>query len=170
MKHILLVAIIIGIGILTRAQTEYEVSGDGRGKVLKGLLTRDLLTGDAAFGWFTENRAGYTPDPGTVATLRAKKGQVQFLVFGGTWDDDTKFLLPRFISLMDAASIPETQLTLVGVDRNEKTTGHLSEDLHVTGTPTFIILKDGREVGRVVRYGRNGQWEKEIADIVTSSF
>src|SRR5579859_6316549 len=119
MKHILLIAIIIGIGILTRAQTEYEVSGNGGSKVLKGLISKDLLARDADFTWFAENRTGYTPDPGVVATLKAKKDQVQFLVFGGTWDDDTKMLLPRFISLMEAASVPDTQLTLVGVDRDE---------------------------------------------------
>jgi thiol-disulfide isomerase/thioredoxin len=170
MKHIFLVALIIGIGVLTRAQAGYEVSGDGTGKVLKGLISRDLLTGDSAFKWFTENQAGYTPDPEVVAGLKAKGGQVQFLVFGGTWCDDTKYILPRFFSLLDAASIPEKQVTLVGVDQDKKSTNHLSEDMHITRIPTFIMLKDGKEVGRVVEYGRTGQWDQEIADIISSKF
>jgi hypothetical protein len=32
------------------------------------------------------------------------------------------------------------------------------------------VLKDGKEVGRVLEYGKNGQWEKEIGDIVSTKF
>jgi thiol-disulfide isomerase/thioredoxin len=170
MKHIFLVAFIIGIGILTRAQAGYEVSGDGGGKVLKGLISRDLLAEDPAFSWFRENQAGYAPDPDVIATLKAKGDRVQFLVFGGTWCDDTKYLLPKFFSLLDAASIPEKQVILVGVDQDKRSTNHLSEDMHITQIPTFIVLKDGKEVGRVTAYGRAGQWDKEIADIITTTF
>jgi thiol-disulfide isomerase/thioredoxin len=170
MKHIFLVALIIGIGVLTHAQAGYEVSGDGTSKVLKGLISKDLLTGDPAFTWFAENQVGYIPEPGIVAGLKAKGDQLQFLVFGGTWCDNTKYILPRFFSLLEAASIPEKQVTLVGVDQDKRSTTHLAEDMHITGIPTFIVLKDGKEVGRVVEYGRTGQWDKEIADIVANKF
>ena len=170
MKHIFLIAIIIGLGILTRAQTEYEVSNDGTNKILKGLINRELLTGDTAFQWFSANQTGYTPNAEAVQALRVKGDQVQFLVFGGTWCDDTKYLLPKFFSLLDAASFPEKQLTLVGVDHDKRTTTHLSEDMHITHVPTFIVLKDGKEVGRVEEYGPNGQWDKALADIINSKF
>jgi thiol-disulfide isomerase/thioredoxin len=170
MKHIFLVAIIIGLGILTRAQTEYEISGDGAGKVLKGLISRDLLTGDTAFAWFNGNKAGYTPDQQVLSILKSKGSQVQFLVFGGTWCEDTRILLPKFFSLLDAASISDKQLTLVGVDQQKKTFNHLSEDLHITRVPTFIVMKDGKEVGRVVEYGSTGAWDKELAEIINNNF
>jgi len=32
--------------------------------------------------------------------------------------------------------------------------------------PTFIIVKNGREVGRVVEYGKTGNIEKELGEIV----
>jgi hypothetical protein len=32
--------------------------------------------------------------------------------------------------------------------------------------PTFIILQNGKEMGRVVEYGKTGNVEKELADIV----
>lgn len=170
MKHIFLVAIIIGLGILTRAQTEYEISDDGAGKVLKGLISRDLLAGDTAFAWYNGNRAAYSPDLQVVSVLKSKGSQVQFLVFGGTWSENTKLLLPKFFSLLDAASISDKQLTLVGVDQQKKTFNHLSEDLHITQVPTFIVMKDGKEVGRVVENGRTGQWDKELAEIIDNNF
>jgi len=169
MKHIFLIAIIIGLGILTRAQT-YEVLHDGNNKVLKGLISRDMLEGDTAFKWVHENRSGYTPDAEETALLKAKGSEVQFLVFGGTWSEDTKYILPKFFSLLDAASFPRDQVTLVGVDHDKKTTNHLSESMHITSIPTFIVLKDGQEVGRVVGSGRNESWEKEISELIAAKF
>lgn len=169
MKHVFLVAIIIGLGILTRAQT-YEVSNDGNNKILKGLISRDMLEGDTAFKWFHENQSGYTPDADQTAVLKAKSSGVQFLVFGGTWSNDTKYILPKFFSLLDAASFPRDQVTLVGVDHDKKSTNHLSESMHITSIPTFIVLKNGLEVGRVVDYGRNGHWDKEISELITNNF
>jgi thiol-disulfide isomerase/thioredoxin len=169
MKHIFLIAIIIGLGILTRAQT-YEVSNDGNNKVLKGLISRDMLEGDTAFKWFHENQVGYEPDVQETALLKAKGPQVQFLVFGGTWCERTKDILPKFFSLLDAASFPRDQVALVGVDHDKKTTNHLTEAMHITSIPTFIVLRNGQEVGRVEGYGKNGRWDREISELIATKF
>lgn len=170
MKHLFLIAIIIGLGILTKAQSEYEISSDGTNKILKGLVSRDMLEKDTAFKWFHQNQAGYTPNTETVSVLRAKGPQVQFIVFGGTWCDDTKYLLPKFYSLLDAASFTGDQVTLIMVDHHKRSVDHLPEDMHLTSTPTFIVMKGGKEMGRVVEYGKNGQWEREIGEIVSTKF
>ena len=96
MKHLFLVALIIGLGILTRAQSELEVSTDGTEKILKGLINRDMLEKDTAFKWFTENKAAYKPAAEDVALLKARRQDLEFLVFGGTWNEETKYILPRF--------------------------------------------------------------------------
>jgi hypothetical protein len=168
MKHVLLVAFILGLGLLTSAQKGYEVSTDSSGKMLKGVITRDILENDTAFHWFHDNQAGFTPDAETVAILKAKGSALRFVVFGGTWCDDTQNLLPKFFALMDAAGIGNDQLTIIAVDRKKKSINHLPEDMHLTNTPTFIVLKHDTEVGRVVEYGKNGQWQKEIGEIIST--
>ena len=168
MKHVLLVAFIIGFGLLTSAQKGYEVSIDSSGKMLKGVITRDILENDTAFHWFHDNQSGFTPDAETVAILKAKGSTLRFVVFGGTWCDDTQNLLPKFFLLMDAAGIGNDQLTIIAVDRKKKSTNHLPEEMHLTNTPTFVVLKQDKELGRVVEYGKSGQWEKEIGEIVST--
>lgn len=168
MKHIFLIALIFGFGILTRAQTEYEVSGNGTDKILKGIISRDLLSSDSSFGWWQSNQAGYTPDAEAVAALKEKNEKLQFLVFGGTWSAATQVLLPRFYSLLDAASFPSDQVTLVGVDHNKKDIDHLAEEMHVSKLPVFILLKDGKEWGRVEENGKTGHWDQEIGQLVAS--
>jgi len=170
MKKLSLVAIFIGLGMLTRAQTEYEVSSDGTYKILKGSISREMLENDTAFRWFHDNQTGYVPNPETVSILKAKGSNLRFVVFFGTWCDDSRNLLPKFYALMDAASIGNDQIMLIGVDHQKKSTTNLPEVMHLTNTPTFIILKKDEQVGRVVEYGKNGQWEKEIGDIVAAKF
>lgn len=170
MKHIFLIVLITGLAFLTQAQKGYEVSTDGTNKILKGAVSRDMLENDTAFKWYHENEVGYIPNTATVSVLKARAPEVQFIVFGGTWCEDTQKLLPKFFLLMDAAGIPGGQVQFIGVDRHKKSIDQLPEEMHLTSTPTFIVLKDGKEVGRVVEYGKSGNWENELANIVSTKF
>lgn len=166
MKHLLLIAIIIGLGILTRAESEYTVSTDGAHKILKGLISRDMLEKDTAFSWFYQNRRTYAPDAAQTAVIRAKAPQVQFLVFTGTWCEEAQYILPRFFALMDAADVRPDQVTLIGVDPSKKTVHNLTEAMHITAIPTFIVLKDNKEIGRISPADRNSSWEKDLVSLL----
>ncbi|HVF97495.1 MAG TPA: thioredoxin family protein, partial [Flavisolibacter sp.] len=91
------------------------------------------------------------------------------IVFGGTWCGDTKALLPKFFTTTDAARFPESHITLIGVDHSKKTLYNLAEAFGITNVPTFIVMKGGKEVGRVVEYGKLGMPEKEVAQIISDA-
>ena len=151
------------------AQTSVEVSRDTYGnKVLKGFMNKKELASDTAFTWYTQNFKSFTPNTEVVKQFSNKAG-ISLVVFGGTWCDDTKQLLPKFFATTEAAGFPEDHLTLIGVDRNKKTLYNLSEAFAVMNVPTFIVMKDGKEVGRVVEYGKTGTPEKEVAEIITNA-
>lgn len=152
----------------SQSQNQYEVTGEGRHKILKGILTRDLIAQDTAFKWYQQNQAGYTPQADALNAVKTKATQVQYLVFGGTWCGDTKYILPKFFLLLDAAGVQQTHVTLIGVDRHKKTFSNLTDALNIQYVPTIIVLKDGKEVGRVVEYGKTGQWDKELGEIVNT--
>ena len=166
MKHLFLFLLIVGFGILTRAQTQYEVYNDADGKILKGLISKDLILNDPSFGWFRENQSGFLPDREAIRALASKRKTVEILVFGGTWNQDTRFFLPKFFKMTDLASFPEDRITLVGLGRDKKDFGPLAEEMHILSLPTFIILKEGKEIGRVTVSQKSAGWEKEIAAIL----
>ena len=168
MKHIFLVAVIIGLAILTRAQSECEILGEGNGKILKGLISRDMLEKDTAFRWFSSGTDIYTPSAEQVEAFKAKKEDLQFVVFAGTWNEDTRHLLPRFYSLTDAAGLSRDQVTLVGVDRNKRTVNDLTEKMHISQIPTIIVLQNDRELGRITG-SASQQWEKKLTDLLESN-
>ena len=152
------------------AQPSVEVSRDHHGyKVLKGFVAKKDLVADTAFSWFVQNQKNFTPDAEVVKQYSANKDSVNIIVFGGTWCDDTKHLLPNFIATTDAAGFPDNRITLIGVDRNKKTLFNLSEAFAITNVPAFIVMKNGKEIGRVVEYGKIGAPEKEIAQMIANA-
>jgi thiol-disulfide isomerase/thioredoxin len=162
----ILVAVVLLISIFSFGQTQYEVSNDGQDKILKGIITRDLIANDTSFKWYGQNQAGYKPNEVTTKALKAKSAELQLIVFGGTWCSDTKYILPKLFALTDAATFSQDRITLIGVDRNKKTISHLSEALGVINVPTIIVMKEGKEIGRVVEYGKTGVWDKELGEII----
>lgn len=149
------------------AQTQYEVTQEPTGtKILKGIINSNLLENDTSFKWFAANSASFTPNAEAVTSLKNKKDKVQFIVFGGTWCGDTKQLLPQFYKFTKAAGLDETRITLIGVDRKKTTISNLTQALGIQYVPTFIVMADGKEVGRVVEYGKYGAPDKELGEII----
>src|SRR5689334_9902602 len=117
MKKILSLSIALLIGSFLFAQSAVEISRDDNGsKVLKGFIEKKALVTDTAFSWFVQGQKSFTPNADVVKQYTAVKDSVTILVFGGTWCDDTKHLLPNFIATTDAAGLPVNHLTLIGVD------------------------------------------------------
>jgi thiol-disulfide isomerase/thioredoxin len=151
------------------SQSQFEVIGSGQDKTLKGLVNRKDITSDTSFKWFSANQAGYKANSLTVDALKNHGDSIQILAFGGTWCHDTQFILPRFFTMVDAAKFPERNITIIGVDEQKHSLGNLAEAMAVINVPTFIVMKNGKEIGRVVEYGKTGQWDKEIGEVINAA-
>jgi thiol-disulfide isomerase/thioredoxin len=160
------VLILLSIALNVKAQTQYEILKDRDGsKMLKGIVSKELLTTDTAFKWFAENETAYTPQSATLAWLKNNPASVEFIVFLGTWCEDSHFIVPKFYMLLDAAGVPADRVTLIATDRNKKTVSHLAEAFNITNVPTIIVMKDGKEMGRVIEYGKYGLFDKDLEEI-----
>src|SRR5437868_6069307 len=148
----------------------YEISIDAKNgsKVLKGFLTRADIESDTSFKWFKENMKLGQADVNAVSAFEKNGSKFQVVVFAGTWCDDSQNLLPVFYRLVDKSGYPDSSITLIGVDRPKKTLYNLHNAFHIIDVPTFIVMKDGTEIGRVVEYGKYGQIDKELGEIVSA--
>ncbi len=147
----------------------YTITINEKEKVLKGLLNRSVIESDTTFKWFKNNYALGRVDATAVDAFKKKGSQVRMVIFGGTWCEDTQNLLPQFYRLVDSSGYPDSCITLIGVDRNKKTLDNLSDAFHITNVPTFIVMKEGKEIARVVEYGKYGQIDKELGEIVNAA-
>lgn len=177
MKNILLIACTITIALTsctakkntlaTAPIKAYEVSYDNA-KVYKGLLHRADIENDTAFHWFKDNiKLGIT-SPAAIEAFKSKASKFQVVVFFGTWCEDSQNLVPQFYRLADKSGFPDSSITLIGVDRAKTTLANLHKSFAITNVPTFIVMHDGKEAGRVVEYGESGEIDKELANIVNT--
>lgn len=156
----------LSLSIIASAQTPRitrEASGE---KIITGFMSREELSKDTAFAWYATNQQGFKPNASAVQSLKTNKDSIHIIAFGGTWCGDTRYILPKFYSLADSAGLASSQITLIGVDRSKKTVHNLTDAFRVTNVPTLILMKNGKEVGRVVEYGRTGQWDKELGELL----
>jgi thiol-disulfide isomerase/thioredoxin len=168
-KYFLALLFFIPVRATVFAQAQYEASQDPKHpevKIVRGLVNKYQIENDAAFTWYKPNQGGYNPDTATLNAFERAKGKYQLVVFGGTWCEDTQFILPKFFKLQEKSGFPDEAITLFGVNREKTSLGNIAKAFNVTLVPTFIVMKDGKEVGRVVEYGKTGKWDKEIAALL----
>lgn len=167
--------LLIGIFLLSstnllNAQTPYTVSKDEKHPevtVLNGIITKYALQNNDEFNkWYPANQGYYTPAAEIVNAMENAKGKVQFVVFGGTWCEDTQFILPKFFKLQELAGFPDSAISFFAVTRAKQTIGNITAAFKITNVPTIIVMKDGKEVGRVVEYGKEGKWDVELAELL----
>jgi thiol-disulfide isomerase/thioredoxin len=157
------------IGNISFAQNTYQVLVERPNeKSLKGIISREVLLNDTSFHWYAENQKGYTPNADAVAGLKRNADSIQLLVFMGTWCEDSQNIIPKFYSLTDAAGFAQERITLIGVDRKKQTLSHLSDALNIKNVPTIMVMKNGKEMGRVVEFGKYGMFDLELKEILAS--
>ena len=150
------------------SKIDYSIVPDDRAKVLKGIINRSILENDTSFKWFKENMKWGQADETAVAAFKQKGKQFKLIIFGGTWCEDTQNILPKIYRVVDQSGYSEKNITLVAVDRKKQTINDLHTIYKIKNVPTFIVLKDGKEIGRVVEYGKSGSTEKDLVEIVQS--
>ncbi len=159
----------LSLGCYAQTKT-YEISTDKENgaKVLKGLLTRADIDTDTSFKWFQQNYQLGQANEQAVQAFQKNGTKFQIVVFFGTWCEDSQNLLPVFFRLADKSDYPATNVTLIGIERGKMALNNLRTAFNITNSPTFIVMKDGKEIGRVVEYGKYGHIDKELGEIVSS--
>lgn len=145
--------------------TSKLVEKDGR-RLLYGKLSADQLFFD-----FPSWKAGfdaYRADSSALEKLKPLAAQpgLTVLVFLGTWCGDSRREVPVFLKVASQAGFPSTSIALHGVDVAKKMDGGLIEQYQVKRVPTFVVLKDGQEIGRITEYVKTTM-ENDLATAFT---
>jgi thiol-disulfide isomerase/thioredoxin len=168
-KRLLFLLLLSAIVLNSSAQDQYKVLVEKPNeKSYKGIISRPILQSDTSFKWYAENLKGYTPNAAALSGLRKLSDSIQLMVFMGTWCEDSHFIIPKFYTLLDSAGFSAENVTLIGVDRKKKTLGNLAEAMDIKNVPTIIVMKKGKEIGRVVEYGKYGLFDMELGEILKS--
>ncbi len=122
--------------------------------ILVGSVTRAELKAPPYSEWFEAQYARYQPDAASVERLRPLLGSVSIEAYFATWCGDSRRQVPRLVRLLDLAAFDDRRLGLIGLsDRAmefKQAPGHPEAKRYIHRTPTMVIVREGREIGRIV--------------------
>lgn len=86
--------------------------------------------------------------------IRQVNQGVDIVVFLGTWCPDSRRDVPHFLKITDQAGIPMSRITLYALDRQKKCPDGTANRYEIERVPTFVFVKGGDEVGRIVEHAK----------------
>lgn len=165
-----LMFLLLGAGYEAKAQQGlklYEYFPDSaETKILVGYISKQQITEDTVFAWYKQNLKYARPNKEYVEIIKPKAYDFSIILFAGTWCHDSQQIIPKYFALLEAAEFPDHKMTIIACDRQKTAPGNIQRPLNVANVPTLIVMKDGKEVGRIVEYGASGLVDKELAEII----
>jgi thiol-disulfide isomerase/thioredoxin len=92
----------------------------------------------------------YQLNDSLVKLISSRINHLNITIVFGSWCSDSEQQLPHFYKILDQAGYDDSKLKIIAVNRQKKAEEVDVADLQIEFVPTFIIYKDGEELGRIV--------------------
>lgn len=109
------------------------------------LTSEELLSNHESFLISYDN---FTISEKEISLVKQWPDTIRLEVFFGTWCHDSQREVPRLLKLLNYN--PTILVELVGLDYQKTDPHGLTVNKAIKYTPTFIIYKNNKEVGRVI--------------------
>ncbi len=126
-------------------------------------ITEDEVLSQAP-SWY-EKIARYVPDKATIEKLRKVNVDYKILVIFGYWCKDSQRHVPEFIKTMWEAGNPRFTYEFIEVPRERPLRKVVYKRYKIERIPTFIVYRNGKEVGRIIERPRRSI-EEDLAEIL----
>ena len=94
--------------------------------------------------------AAYQPKPEALDKLRGLGREVRIEVYFGSWCSDSMAHVSAFFKILDLVDSPLLRPVYFGVPEAKDKRAPYYQGKDIVKLPTFIVIVDGREVGRIV--------------------
>jgi thiol-disulfide isomerase/thioredoxin len=118
--------------------------------ILIGPTTRIAYEKEPYSTWFHPAYLRYQPNAKIMEELQPLLQGVSIKGFTGSWCMDSQRELPRLYKIMDQARLPYSRLEIVSLREDKTGLGGEEKTANITAVPTFILYRNGQEVGRIV--------------------
>ncbi|MBN1271745.1 MAG: hypothetical protein JXB26_05685 [Candidatus Aminicenantes bacterium] len=110
----------------------------------------------------------YSPDPEIINQLKNINRSVTIEVFLGTWCPDSKSHVSEYFKIMESVDNPLFFSNYIGLPRDKQARIPFIKGKDIVRIPTFIILIDGLEKGRIVEHPVDSL-ERDLLNFVSES-
>lgn len=139
----------------------------GEKPVLLGHITREQV--ESAVPDWVLAEVESAPDKAAAQALAAIPPGAEVTVYMGSWCGDSRREVARFWHALDeiGGNLP-CAVSYIGVDHDKKQPADLVAGSGLRYVPTFIVKRDGREVGRIVESTPHGI-EQDLLALLSGS-
>lgn len=149
--------------ILKPSAVLQEVNGENL--LLGEVQYQDIL---AFFPRWQEADKQNEVDPLLAEQLEQIKEPLDILCYLGTWCGDSREGVPPVMKALDAAQNKHISIKLVGVDRRKLDPENSAVQYGINRVPTFILFRNGQEIGRMEEFPLKENFVEDLLDIVNS--
>ena len=121
-------------------------------QILVGITERSAFESPDFNEWFSKNYIEYEPDSVVIEQIKSFSDSINIQIFMGTWCSDSRREVPRFFKVIDGLSFDERKIEIINVNRKKKSPTHEERNKNIEFVPTFLIIKNGTEIGRIVEF------------------
>tara|TARA_R110002049_G_scaffold69396_3_gene179782 strand:- start:8028 stop:8501 length:474 start_codon:yes stop_codon:yes gene_type:complete len=114
---------------------------------LSGAVTESQIREVKIFALYTKR---YEADAEIIEKLNSVQDSILIAVFMGTWCHDSKREIPAFLKVMEIIENPLITAQYTALDYKNRGPKDIIEKNNIKRTPTFIIYKNGKEIGRII--------------------
>ena len=122
--------------------------------VLLGYCSPKLLLEPPFKNWFVPNYESYQTDSLSIVPLKKAFKKKRVEIYAGTWCGESKVDLPKFLKILEAASVDSTQIKLIFLNNTaslyKQSPQHEEAGKNIVRTPTYIIYSGKKEMGRII--------------------
>ncbi|MEO5763199.1 MAG: tetratricopeptide repeat protein [Vicinamibacteria bacterium] len=122
--------------------------------MLIGAVTRADLEAAPFSEWFQSRHDDYRPAADTIAELKTRLADVSVEVYFGTWCGDSRRQVPHLLRILRDAGFDERRLGLYALSdlqmEFKQAPQHPEAKRRIHRTPTIVLVREGREIGRIV--------------------
>lgn len=126
--------------------------------IFVGYVNVEGLKGDIFKEYYIKGLTEYMPNDSTVQECKKLMDGVSYRIIMGTWCSDSQEEVPRFLQVLLTAEVdvlkPEI-MEIISVDRNKEAGDVNIKKYDIEKIPTFIIYRNGKEIGRIVERFNN---------------
>ncbi|MBA7703210.1 hypothetical protein ES703_111992 [subsurface metagenome] len=107
----------------------------------------------------------YVPDQEVIKKLHSISSKIKIEIFLGTWCPDTKRNVSAYFKIMDMVDNPLIMTSYIGIPRDNDSRKPFIEGKNIIKVPTFIILINDEEKGRIIENPVKSV-EEDLLDII----
>ena len=99
---------------------------------------------------YEKEYTSYIADKEVLQSLKPLMVNKQIIIVMGDWCSDSQTEVPRFYKLLDQLGVEDIDISLIAVNELKKAEDGLIDELEIVSVPTFILMEENKEIGRII--------------------